>query len=521
MKPATACTQCRASKRKCWQPKTGASCTQCHRNQLLCSIRTAGAAADLAVGSTVQDFQDEPAIGLPVSKEVAGALVEEYIRCIHDRPHSIFHLPSLRSAVRLGKLNLGTFCALLSYGARFHPDTRIAGLAATCFEEAKRHLHSDLENVSLENIQTAILLASLSAASMRPSSEALYLRIAIGMAEILRLNVPQNDEPFVAQELKRRIWWTLYMADRWCSAGSSLPRRMSDFDRTVDLPIDEAIFHQPVGAMQLEGERPTLGLWAHMITLAEIFGPIQDLNRQIAQQVMNEEAIQESVFRLKNALEVWEMNLPDQTKYSFENLCYYQERGQGGVFVSLHQGFNHYATLLLYQYLDVSRATNATAISLAKLCKEYAKRQSALYRVAKDLGDCEVLFPGAGHSAAISSSVLLHTLLFGHENELNDTRSSLQSNLEILSELRRYWPSIELIVRRLTVFQKACLLQARPQSYKFDNWMVKFLLEYHLPLDDRVFNEARELVLDDWNAEREYLQNRGDFGSRLLWDFWE
>ncbi|KAH8883082.1 hypothetical protein GQ53DRAFT_787148 [Thozetella sp. PMI_491] len=496
MKVATACTQCRASKRKCWRATGLEPCTQCHRNQIACSLCPPPAsAADTAsahsedenglnsslsfpVSTTGPDGLNAT-LTLPISTAVADALVENYIRCIHDRPHSIFHIPTLRLAVRRK-----------DYGARFSSDASVSTLDTFFFDKAKEYLHLDLENVCLENTQTCILLAGLSAAGLRPSSEVLYLGIAIRMAEILRFNVPRREDPIIVQELKRRIRWSLFMADRWCSAGNSLSRKVNGFDKTVELPMDETVFQQTAGPVLDEGHRLQPGLWAYMITLLSVFDSIQDLYWQIARQSLSEERIEDTVSSLAKMLEAWEASLPEHVRYNRTNLCSYRARGLGGTFAALHQGFNHYATLVYYQYLDINRSTTAKTRDFARRCKHYATMQSTLLRTAKDLGNCEMLFPGVGHSAAVSSSVLLHTLLFGQEEELLEARKSLKSNFDILKDLRRYWPSIELTVRRLTVFQNVCLQHTTPKSYNFDDWMVKFLLEYHLPLDDRASPEA-------------------------------
>ncbi|CAK7227513.1 hypothetical protein SBRCBS47491_006595 [Sporothrix bragantina] len=110
----------------------------------------------------------------------------------------------------------------LILGARFHEEAQVSALTEILFEDAKNYLHMHLENFSLQNIQACILVAYLSAAAMKPSSEALYLGIAINMAQTLQINIPDLAEPILIQELKRRIWWSLFMSD-YCSFSKGLP----------------------------------------------------------------------------------------------------------------------------------------------------------------------------------------------------------------------------------------------------------------------------------------------------------
>jgi hypothetical protein len=46
----------------------------------------------------------------------------------------------------------------------------------------------------------------------------------------------------------------------------------------------------------------------------------------------------------------------------------------------------------------------------------------------------------------VSSSVLLHTLLFGTEDELAQSRRCLHANFEALLELEQFWPGVRSMV---------------------------------------------------------------------------
>jgi hypothetical protein len=46
----------------------------------------------------------------------------------------------------------------------------------------------------------------------------------------------------------------------------------------------------------------------------------------------------------------------------------------------------------------------------------------------------------------VSSSALLHDLLFGDEQTLGDTRRQLETNFEALIELRNLWPAAAMMV---------------------------------------------------------------------------
>ncbi|KAH6995403.1 hypothetical protein EDB80DRAFT_877270 [Ilyonectria destructans] len=155
--------------------------------------------------------------------------------------------------------------------------------------------------------------------------------------------------------------------------------------------------------------------------------------------------------------------------------------GVSGAFASLHMGFFSYSTLLYYLHLDGQRPTPAMTPNFADQCKTLALSQSNLLRRFRAPGNCELLFSGVGRTAVVSSLVLLHTYLRGGEILVAMAKDGLDSNFRVLTELRQYWPSIEMVVRRLDIFQDACTEAAATQGYKFRSWVVKPLLEIHRP----------------------------------------
>jgi hypothetical protein len=61
-----------------------------------------------------------------------------------------------------------------------------------------------------------------------------------------------------------------------------------------------------------------------------------------------------------------------------------------------------------------------------------------------------MVFGGVGYMKVASSAVLLHTLIFGQQDDTADIRAKLESNYETIYELQRYWPSIQNSVSRET-----------------------------------------------------------------------
>lgn len=245
----------------------------------------------------------------------------------------------------------------------------------------------------------------------------------------------------VDREIRRRAWWTLYMADRWSSSSLGLPHQIRDTDLAVDLPMDESVFESLTADETRLKDPWQPGLWAHKISLVRLFGPIQELNHRSVYGNVSSEELESRVASLSQLLEDWDTMIPHGVRMNPENLQRHIQAGHGGAFVALHLGYHHYATLLYFRFLEPAAATSPlTAVYRAK-CKSHASSYSELLKLARGKEKCEVLYPTVGHMAVVSSAVLLHTLLFSENQDLQNSRDALNANFEAILELSRYWPN--------------------------------------------------------------------------------
>lgn len=280
------------------------------------------------------------------------------------------------------------------------------------------------------------------------------------MAEIMRLPAPDQDDTVIEREIKSRIWWTLYTADRWYSSGLGLRRQIQDAQNATDLPMDESLFHS------LKRDDVVLpvpwkpGLWAHMVGLHQLFGPIQDLNSRSAQGSIDDAERHRVASDLARTLASWEDMVPAEDKFTDSNFQRHRLKGTGGPFISLHMAFHHYSTLLFYQFLGDRRFTPATQ-TYAIRCKQHAASYSSLLKLSREEPGCETIFPTVTHMAVVSSSVLLYVLLSGDQQEVPAARSGLSANFAALIEFRKYWPDI--ISTMVSQCSLLCLLLAYSQ----------------------------------------------------------
>ncbi|PIA90989.1 hypothetical protein CB0940_10890 [Cercospora beticola] len=427
-----------------------------------------------------------------IFQEYGEAVIEDmlgsYLTLIHDRPHSLFHVSSLWTSVRQRSISSALLLNLCALGSRLSSKPHIREMAATVTVRAKRVLQGQIEQIRIENVQAYILLANIYAAELAPHLETLYFGIANRMAQILGLHRPDPSLGLIQRETNCRIWWTLVMADNWCSAGLGIPRQLTPTEPTdMPLPFDEFTFQRlELGEPPLPATALKEGLWAHMIRLVDLLGPIHQLNRLVAGHSIDAEEADRRVAHIARQLDDWPATLPPGTTESHANMESHKSRDLGGPFVSLHLGYHHYSTLLYFRYLGTSSTTSTVAHAYARSCRQHASSYSQLLRKSRETTGYEVIFPTIAHLTVVSSSVHLHTLLFGRDDELKQARADLLSNFAALIDMRKYWPCLDHIMKRLLLFQEACLQSDTSATHRVDQWMVKFLTEHSLPLERRV-----------------------------------
>lgn len=261
----------------------------------------------------------------------------------------------------------------------------------------------------------------------------------------------------------------------------------------LNLPMEEVTFQMLHPSTEIGPQVRSYGLWHQKILLVDILGDIQSLNWSLVNEERSRNVVDQEVADIGERLQSWHESLACNMKMDNQNMDAYRMKGLGGTFVALHLGYHHYSTLLYFQYLQPTHEQSASAVIFAQRCKSHAVAFSKLLSCARGRNDCQVVYMTVAYMTMDSSSVLLHMLLFGSAEEVELGRTGLLTNFEALLELKRYWSCMDSVIWRLLTFQRACL---RSDTYSIDRWLLRFLLEYGLPLtgkttaDDCVDSEA-------------------------------
>ena len=277
------------------------------------------------------------------------------------------------------------------------------------------------------------------------------------------------------------------------SAGVRLPRQMPTLEN-IPLPIDEVTFLslRPTQLLPPDFSFPdstASSLVAQMIHLNRILVDIHSLNERTVSGATSGVSLENEVMDLSNALDNWHSNIPSFLHDTLENIRNFASQGLGRVFVAVYLGYYHYGQLLFYQFLHGEPYNTVLSAQLyADKCKNYAENLCQIVYASYSILDCDVQYTMVGHILVIASTVQIHTLLFS-ENELQiaAAKTRLERNFEILSELRNYWPTLDISFIRLQAFHKACRTSMN-ESFRLDQWMLRFLLEFAKPIDEKIMS---------------------------------
>ncbi|KAL2820300.1 hypothetical protein BJX63DRAFT_444591 [Aspergillus granulosus] len=279
-----------------------------------------------------------------------------------------------------------------------------------------------------------------------------------------------------AKETRRRVGWACYLLDALIECGVDQLRFVSATDIQVQLPCSEELFVRniPVPTETLpqgqvlpfvnkqsflaDSATANLDLRAYYIRAVVIRSKILRYVKHLQREIPWEDTSQFA--QLRNELQALEGSIPDHYKMSPENTCLLKMAGRLNLYFGLH-------ILLAQTYNDLYRVGISRLVfphSATKWIRENAPgeflhlchrmcltKAVAIASWLQDLWRCDkeslIDLPYAVH-AQICSSVLVTTLIswrrFAAEPvlpwlSLDDYRSMLQSNIQILGFLKRYF----------------------------------------------------------------------------------
>lgn len=171
MRLPKSCQQCRSTKRKCVRDSDNPllDCLTCKSRRSVCSKPWHSSRARQITRSsdTLQCLEE-------LSSNDLNSFVSAYFQFIHDRPHSLFHKKTLWYEIRRCSVPECLLAAIYAIGCRFSISENHRSLSSAFLKKSTMLFGQQLEVISLEGIQTCILLANLHAVDNNNALEALY-----------------------------------------------------------------------------------------------------------------------------------------------------------------------------------------------------------------------------------------------------------------------------------------------------------------------------------------------------------
>ncbi|KFY72243.1 hypothetical protein V499_07610 [Pseudogymnoascus sp. VKM F-103] len=203
---------------------------------------------------------------------VMSSVVDIYFNRVQNQPYSFFHENNFRQRLRDDMLPDHLKFAVLATALRFSDDEYYNGeyLEATAAYARKswtllvEHWFAAEIDPDIYICQSVTLLAIIDFTAGRRHPGWLKIGMAVRIAQDLCLMMePDSSLSYADQEERRRVFWSIYLLDKFCSCGRTRAAAITDAQCRVQLPCDEATFEN--------------GEWKKTPTLDELLSTVDAL----------------------------------------------------------------------------------------------------------------------------------------------------------------------------------------------------------------------------------------------------
>ncbi|KAI1103188.1 hypothetical protein F4804DRAFT_342702 [Jackrogersella minutella] len=244
--------------------------------------RTTEIASESAIYSPT--FTNEP----PTPNLQIDALLDTYFSRFHGKPYHILDESTVRQRLQLNQLPGYLINAIYAVAARYAVYPTGYQPAVKLSEEYALRSRSeiDTDEPSIDALQSLLLLVIAFTAAGKGRKAYMLLTTAIGMAMTLELHREvdlQARITTVEREMRRRLFWTCYLLDRFMACGSKRPCLISD--RTIilrlpcwppgpsTLPVEGDFFQNGSNLHHMQGSgRKSQGSSGMLIDISRILG---------------------------------------------------------------------------------------------------------------------------------------------------------------------------------------------------------------------------------------------------------
>ncbi|KAG2420614.1 hypothetical protein HFD88_000227 [Aspergillus terreus] len=212
----------------------------------------------------------------PTQNHLPESMLDTYFARLHGKPFFILDETATRQRYQRGQLPSFLSMAIYALTLRYNgPSPQPQGLDYA--RQARRMV--DIDRPSTEGLQTLLLLSQTFFAYGHGKRAYMTLTNAVAMVLALDLyrEVPSQSLPATERETRRRLFWTVYVMDRFLTCGSKRPCLIADHSIVLRLPATDSEtgeFFNPVGPNIQYGDvrRKGSGAAALLVDITRILG---------------------------------------------------------------------------------------------------------------------------------------------------------------------------------------------------------------------------------------------------------
>ncbi|KAI6330759.1 hypothetical protein MCOR29_001703 [Pyricularia oryzae] len=192
-------------------------------------------------------FFDPPRPELP-QRKATDQILNAYYASIHTT-FPMIHWPTFQQSVdelyRPGGLQaakpsfLSCFFTVLTVGSLFSPDAHRSNLACELADAARKVIDPWTNEYELDHVRTLALMAMMLYEMNLKSVAWTWVGSAVRMAQDMGLHADLGSWTMLEGEMRRRVWWTVYVLEQ--SMSVEIGRRTMIDDSDCDVPLPAAV----------------------------------------------------------------------------------------------------------------------------------------------------------------------------------------------------------------------------------------------------------------------------------------
>jgi hypothetical protein len=450
-----ACQNCRRLKIKCVYNPATSSCTKCTSRKISCILITPKKRGPRLKPETngVDPTFESASVKLNIPSNVLHMLVTGFTLNPIIKQLPIVHMESFFNDFQAGDIPAYLFISALSFAARAHlayggtslvDRESVCKLAQELEDRARKELSG--EEPCAQVVQAYFLLAFGNVTCGDIGNA--YMTIGMGTRcafdiQLNQLDVLENSLTPLQREMRRRVWWGCFIADRMSSIISALPFQVTEDDIQVKLPGDgknwqtarqpescAPLFHRDeVVGSEHDATQPSLGSlsgdysMAYLIRLITIAGRISSFERRShkrpGQTLKDNYGRDATEYRtLHSLLCTWLNVLPLDIAQQITTPTHPVGKSEYEVHPAWIGVFYHTCLLILSRtwmkrymtYIEVEEVTCPTGllIEFKKMLESALQAFAMLKSLFKSTGTEMIAFPMASYSIYQCAIVFLH-----------------------------------------------------------------------------------------------------------------